>query len=92
MKVGEQLGEDVFYICEQGVIQDLVLQEHSSFLKKHVGIRLRKPSSSGCSIHLKDLEKFTDKWELVDGKFGLKKEGGECIIMLNIMAVVVVVL
>ena len=25
VKVGEQLGEDVFYICEQGVIQDLVV-------------------------------------------------------------------
>ena len=67
MKVGEQLREHVFYICEQGVIQDLVLQEHSSFQKKHVGIRPRKPSSFGCLIHLKDLEKFKDKWELVDG-------------------------
>lgn len=76
MKVGRQLGEGVCYICEQGVIQDLVLQEHSSFLKKHVGIGPRKPSSFGCSIHLKDLEKFKDKWELVDGKFRLKKEGG----------------
>ncbi len=43
VKVGERLGEDVFYICDQGIIQDLVLKGHSSFLKKHGGIRPRKP-------------------------------------------------
>ena len=66
VKVGDQLGEDVFYICDQGIIQDLVLQEHSSFLEKHGGIRPKKPSSFDCSVHLKDLENFTDKWELVE--------------------------
>ena len=68
VKVGEQLGEDVFYICDQGIIQDLVLQEHSSFLKKHDGIRPKQPSSFDCSVHLKDLEKFKNKWQLVDNK------------------------
>ena len=68
VKIGDQLGEDVFYICDQGIIQDLVLQEHSSFLEKHGGIRPKKPSSFDCSVHLKDLENFTDKWELVENR------------------------
>ena len=68
VKVGDQLGEDVFYICDQGIIQDLVLQEHSSFLEKHGGIRPKKPSSFDCSVHLKDLENFTDKWEFVENR------------------------
>ncbi len=42
VKVRDHLGEDVFYICDQGIIQDLVLQEHSSFLKKHDGVRPKK--------------------------------------------------
>ena len=45
VKGGDQLGEDVFHICDQGIIQHLVLQEHSSFLKKHDGLRPKIPSS-----------------------------------------------
>ena len=68
VKVGERLGEDVFYICDQGIIQDLVLKGHSSFLKKHGGIRPRKPSSFDCSVDLKDLDSARDAWELIDRK------------------------
>lgn len=52
VKVGEKLGEDVFYICDQGIIQDLVLKGHSSFLKNHGGIRPRNSSSFDCSVAL----------------------------------------
>ena len=50
-----------FYICDKGIIQDLVLKGHSSFLKKHDGIRPRKPSSFDCSVDLKDLEGTEDR-------------------------------
>lgn len=72
VKVGETLGEDVFYICDQGKIQDLVLKGHSSFLEKHGGIRPRKPSSMDCSVNLKDLEGTKDRWELIDRKLDSK--------------------
>ena len=41
VKIGDRLGNDVFYICDQGVIQDLVLHEHSSFLKNIVALDRR---------------------------------------------------
>ena len=68
VKVGERLGEDVFYICDQGIIQDHVFEEHSSFLKKHGGIRPKNPFSFDCSVHLKNLGEFVNKWELVESK------------------------
>ena len=68
VKVGERLGEDVFYICDQGIIQDLVLQEHRSFLKKHDGVRPKKPSSFDCSVNLGNLEKYEKNWELIEVK------------------------
>ena len=74
VKVGDQLGEDVFYICDQGIIQDLVLQEHSSFLEKHDGVRPKKPSSFDCSVDLKDLDSARDKWELIDRKLDSETE------------------
>ena len=74
VKVGERLGEDVFYICDQGIIQDLVLKGHSSFLKKHGGIRPRKPSSFDCSVDLNDLNGARDRWELIDRKLDSETE------------------
>ena len=74
VKLGERLGEDIFYICDQGIIQDLVLKGHSSFLKKHGGIRPRKPSSFDCSVDLKDLDSARDRWELIDRKLNSETE------------------
>ena len=68
VQVGGRLGEDVFYVCDQGIIQDLVLKEHTAFLKKHGGVRPKKPSSFDCSVHLKDLEGTKNRWELIDKK------------------------
>lgn len=68
VKVGDQLGEDVFYICDQGVIQELVLKEHSSFLKKHDGVRPKKPSSFDCSVNLENLEEYENMWDLIEVK------------------------
>ena len=72
VKVGERLGEDIFYICDQGIIQDLVLQEHSSFLKKHDGVRPKKPSSFDCSVNLQNLEEYKNRWNVVEVKLSKK--------------------
>ena len=65
VKLGQRIGEDVFYVCEQGLIQDLVFKGHSSFLEKHGGIRPRNPASFDCSVSLLDLEPFEGRWDLV---------------------------
>jgi len=68
VKIGKRLGEDEFYICTQGTIQDLVLKEHSAMLKKHNGIRPKNPESYDCSVELKEIQDFRDNWELIEKK------------------------
>ena len=74
LEVGDKLGEDVFYICEQGMIQDLVLKGYTSFLSKHNGIRPRNPSSFDCSVYLEELEFARDGWELIDRKLDFQQD------------------
>jgi len=67
--IGKKLGEDKFYIVKQGIIQDLVYNEHNNFLKKHNGVRPRRFDSFDCSVHLKDLESYENNWSLIENKF-----------------------
>ena len=73
IKIGQQLGDDIFYVCKQGTIQDLVFREHCAFLEKNGGIRPRNPSSYDCSVHLENLEDFKGKWELIDEALSAKQ-------------------
>ena len=41
--IGEQLGEEKFYICTKGDIQDIILEAHTTFLQKHKGVRPKHP-------------------------------------------------
>jgi len=66
VKIGKRLGEDEFYICTQGVCQDLVLKEHSTMLKKHNGIRPKNPESYDCSVELNAVQEFRDNWKLIE--------------------------
>ena len=34
--IGEQLGDEKFYICTKGDIQDIILEAHTTFLQKHI--------------------------------------------------------
>ena len=72
VKIGERIGEDVFYVVEQGKIQDLIFEEHHNFLEKHDGIRPRNPSSFDSSVHLEKLEDYKNGWELIERKFDIK--------------------
>lgn len=68
VRIGMQLGDDTFYICDQGTIQDLVMKGHSNFLLKHGGVRPRNPSSFDCSVDLKDLADYQNNWGLIERK------------------------
>ena len=39
-----------------------------SALKKHDGVRPKKPSSFDCSVNLKNLEDYRARWEVVKNK------------------------
>ena len=69
VKIGQRLGDDIFYICKQKTIQDLIFKRYSTNMKKHNGRRPRNPDSFHCKIELGDLENYRDKWELIDDVF-----------------------
>jgi len=71
VKVGANSGLDDFYVYDQGIVQDLVYAEHSSFLQKHGGVRPRNPMSTHCSYYVKDLEEFKDNWDLITRRLGI---------------------
>lgn len=63
--LGNELGEDVFYIFRWGWLQD-------HFLKNYKGRREPKNINSfHCAIWTKDMEKHKEKWNIVKKQFGL---------------------
>jgi hypothetical protein len=78
VKVGQDYGEDEFYVFDQGVVQDLVNTEYRRFLRKHGGVRPRNPKTTHCSYYLKDLVDYRDNWDLVLGRLDDKKTVDKC--------------
>ena len=64
--LGDRMGEDRFYVCKQGAIQDIVFENHSHFLNKHDGIRPKQPRSTHCAYYEKDLINFRDNWTPIE--------------------------
>ena len=47
--IGENLGEDRFYIWENSSIQEIIFSNYQSLLQTHNGIRPRHPNSRHCA-------------------------------------------
>ena len=71
VKIREKIGEDEFYIFNQGVVQDLVNNGYRTFLKKHNGVRPRNPKTTHCSYYFRDLQKYKDNWRLILDQLGM---------------------
>ena len=63
--IGNEIGEDKFYICEQGFIQDTIFKNHKAYLEKHNGVRPKNPKSTHCSYLESDLLEHQDNWDLI---------------------------
>jgi hypothetical protein len=63
--IGENLGEDRFYICKNSDIQEIIFSNYESSLQRHGGIRPRNPNSRHCAYSEEDLSSFKDKWNLI---------------------------
>ena len=74
VKVGKRTGEDEFYVFKQGVVQDLIFEEYSQFLKIHGGVRPRNPKTTHCSYYIGDLIVYKDNWELILGRLGISSK------------------
>ncbi len=65
--IGENLGEDRFYICKNSDIQEIIYSNYESSLQRHGGIRPRNPNSRHCAYSEEDLSGFKDNWRLICG-------------------------
>ena len=65
---GKKLGDEKFYICKKGFIQDLIYKGYKDYLKKHNGIRPRNPKSTHVGYLEEELKDKRDNWVLIDNK------------------------
>jgi hypothetical protein len=65
--IGDKLGEDSFYICNNSDIQEIIYNNYVSVLQRHEGIRPRKLNSRGSAYSEDDLSDFKDNWRLICG-------------------------
>lgn len=57
-------GEDEFYIIKLLDLQDIIYKHHSSYLKKHSGIRPKNPKSKHIGIKESELINHKGNWNL----------------------------
>ena len=53
--IGENLGEDRFYIWDNSSIQEIIFSNYQSLLQTHNGISPRNPNSRHCAYSEEDL-------------------------------------
>ncbi len=65
-------GADRFFILDWKDLQRLVVDGHRSYLKKHGGIRPKKPESLHTAVSRSQLDGYEDNWELIERRLGTK--------------------
>jgi|TARA_B100002003_G_C14071847_1_gene515686 hypothetical protein len=63
--LGDKLGDEKFYICTKGDVQDIVFENYTNYLAKKNGIRPRNPASTHCSYNESNLVSYWDNWDLI---------------------------
>jgi len=63
---GKKLGDETFYICKKGFIQDLIYRGYKDYLKRFNGIRPRNSKSTHSGVLLKELTDKRDNWALIE--------------------------
>lgn len=58
-------GVDRFFILRKSDVQTVVLKSYSEWLRKHDGLRPRKPDSFHVAISISDLLEFENNWKLI---------------------------
>ena len=67
--VGET-GGDRFFVLPMRTLQRLVVANHRAWLKKCGGVRPKNPQSTHCSVSIKDVEQYKDKWREIERAVG----------------------
>ena len=66
--IGQRIGEDRFFILDQGALQTIVRSNHAAWLAKHGGIRPKNPQSTHTAVSLLNLEQYRDNWPLIESR------------------------
>ena len=66
VNIGEQAGDDKFFILDELCLAGLVMQGYESFLSKHDGVRPRNAKTTHNSVTLEQLSAFSENWNLID--------------------------
>jgi len=59
-------GNDHFFICTWQRLRDILIKQHTSYLKKHNGIRPKRWDSMHNAISEKALLRYKDKWDTIE--------------------------
>ena len=63
--LGENAGEDRFYVLTHGDLQDQIEQNHRVFLARHHGVRPKNPMSMHTGVSEEQLSKFIGCWDTI---------------------------
>lgn len=66
VRIGHGMGDDRFYILEQGALQRIIHTNHFAWLAKHGGIRPKNPKSTHTAVSVAQLEAYHDNWVLIE--------------------------
>lgn len=66
VNLGNNYGEDDFYILKWSILQDILIQHHKEYLDKHNGERPRVKESMHCGLQVSEIEKYKNQWENID--------------------------
>ena len=66
VELGDNYGEDKFYLLRKKQLQQLYFRNYKNWLKKHGGKKPRKPESLHCAIGARDLKKYEDNWGILE--------------------------
>jgi Holliday junction resolvase-like predicted endonuclease len=60
--LGEKYGDDEFYLLTKKQLQTTYVKSYTEGLRKHKGVRPRKPDSLHCAVWPEDLKAFHNNW------------------------------
>jgi len=63
---GEKRDQDEFYICRRWMLQDIIFNKYRRGIEKKHGKRRDNPKSTHCAVSLKDIEKYKDRWDIIE--------------------------
>jgi hypothetical protein len=72
--LGNDNTKDRYFIFKWKNLADIVINHHSDYLQRHGGMRPKAPKSTHCSISIKQLESYKDRWNLILEALAVKSE------------------